>query len=384
VSSTEIHSRAFHEKALYTLLARWNVRSKEEWVRRYDHEVQAATLMKPFVGAEARGPGDAAVIWLAPHGGSEKAGVSISCGLQPKLSRFDAYLSAQHALDEAVRNAVCVGADPDQMCLIDNFCWPDPLPGDRNPDATHKLAQLVRANKGLYDLAKLYGAPFVSGKDSMKNDFIGRSRFGKEVKISVPPTVLVTAMAKVPDVTKTVSSDFQQAGDKVYLLGNSYRGLGGSELEDAFILPSELVKRDCAPVNGLESLRLYRTLHQAIQKGMLRSCHDCSEGGMLVALAESAIGGGLGVTAKMDSLLGEITEFGGSLAEFFFNETPGRFVVSVPAAIEQEFKKFFAGQACTYFGDITEADILRFTRFGLVIVDSPVRDARKAWKGEKV
>jgi phosphoribosylformylglycinamidine synthase subunit PurSL len=379
VNSTEIQSRAFHEKALYTLLSRWNIRSKEEWVRRYDHEVQASTLIKPFVGVEAKGPGDAAVVWLAPHGGEEKAGVSISCGLQPKLSRFDAYLSAQAGLDEAVRNAVAVGADPETMAVIDNFCWPDPLPSDRNPDATHKLAQLVRANRGLYDLAMLYGTPFVSGKDSMKNDFIGRSRFGKEVKISVPPTVLVTAMAKVHDVSKTVSSDFQKVGDRVYLLGFSRRDLGGSELEDAFSLPKNVL-RSAPPVNGEENFRLYRTMHAAIQRGLLRSAHDCSEGGLLVALAESAIGGMLGVAAEMESI--DLREFGGTVAEYFFNETPGRFVVSVDPAKEEDFRKIFSGQTCVKIGTTTP-DILRFTRHGLVILDVPVKEARRAWKGEK-
>lgn len=381
VSATDIQSRAFHEKALYNLLARWNIRSKEEWVRRYDHEVQAATLIKPFVGVEAKGPGDAAVVWLAPHGGDEKAGVSISCGLQPKLSRFDAYLSAQHGLDEAMRNAVCVGADPDMMAVIDNFCWPDPLPSEKNPDASHKLAQLVRANKGLYDLAKLYGTPFVSGKDSMKNDFIGRSRFGKEVKISVPPTVLVTAMAKVPDVTKTVSSDFQKLGDAVYLLGRSQRDMGGSELEDAFHLPSSVL-RSAPGVRGEENLRLYRTLHQAILKGLVRSAHDCSEGGMLVAIAESSIGGMLGLSADVESWEDDLKAFGGTLAEFFFNETPGRFVVSVDPAKEEDFTKLFSGQHCLKIGK-TIPDILRFMRHGLVILDTPVREARRAWRGEK-
>jgi phosphoribosylformylglycinamidine synthase len=301
--------------------------------------------------------------------------------LQPKLSRFDAYLSAQHALDEAVRNAVAVGADPDTMAVIDNFCWPDPLPSERNPDATHKLAQLVRANRGLYDLAKLYGTPFVSGKDSMKNDFVGRSRFGKDVKISVPPTVLVTALAKVPDVSKTVSSDFQKEGDSIYLLGRSRRDMGGSELEDAFGLPSSVLK-SAPSLNGEENLRLYRTLHQAIQQGLLRSAHDCSEGGMLVALAESAIGGMLGVSAPMENLTEDLLAFGGSLAEFFFNESPGRFVVSVDPAKEAAFVKLFAGQHCLKFGTVVP-DILRFTRHGLVILDCPVKEAKRAWRGEK-
>src|SRR3989344_689471 len=104
----------------------------------------------------------------------------------PKVPRYDAYIMAQHALDEAVRNCVAVGTDPDQIALCDNFCWPDPLPSARNPDAEHKLAQLVRACRGLYDLARFYGTPFVSGKDSMKNDF-------------------------------------KKAGDRIFLLGVNYR-----------------------------------------------------------------------------------------------------------------------------------------------------------------
>lgn len=380
VNVTDIESRDFHETALYTLLARWNIRSKEEWVRRYDHEVQAATVVKPFVGVEAKGPGDSGVIWLAPHGGEAASGVAISCGLQPKLAHFDAYLMAQHALDEAMRNAVAVGADPEKVALIDNFCWPDPLPSDKNPDAAHKLAQLVRANHGLYDLAKAYGAPFVSGKDSMKNDFFGRIRL-KEVKISVPPTVLVTAMAKVPDVAKTVTSDFQKVGDAVYLVGRGGREMGGAEITEAFSLPSDRLNLLPPKVNAAENFRLYRTLHQAMQKSLIRSCHDCSEGGMLVALAESSIGGMLGVRVDVETISEELKTFG-SLAEFFFNEAAGRFVISVAPEKEEEFRKTLAGQHCLRLGTV-EPEILRFTRYGLVILDVPVRDARRAWLGEK-
>jgi phosphoribosylformylglycinamidine (FGAM) synthase-like enzyme len=276
---------------------------------------------------------------------------------------------------------VAVGADPDMVAIIDNFCWPDPLPSEKNPDAQHKLAQLVRANKGLYDLAKLYGAPFVSGKDSMKNDFIGRSRFGKDIKISVPPTILITAMAKVHDVSKTVSSDFQKMGDSVFLLGRSLRDMGGSELEDCYELP-EQVSQKAPPVNGEENLRLYRTLHKSIQAGLVRSAHDCSEGGMLVSLAESCIGGMVGVTCELETMEKELKEFGGTLAEFFYNESPGRFIVSVAPEKEEEFRKLFSGQCCLKIGT-TSSDILRFSRHGLVVLDCPVKEVRKAWKGER-
>jgi len=381
VLAKKLNARHFLEEALYTLMARWNIRSKEEWVRRYDHEVQAATIVKPFVGIESKGPSDAAVLWLAPHGGDTAGAISIACGLQPKLSHLDAYLMAQHSLDEAVRNNVAVGGDPDMLALIDNFCWPDPLVSEKNHDAHHKLAQLVRANHGLYDLACIYGAPFVSGKDSMKNDFLGKSRFGKELKISVPPTVLVTAMAKVPNVEHTTTSDFKNTGDKIFLLGHSFRSMGGSELAECYRLPGELMNLSPPLVFGEKNIKLYRKIHQAIGKNLLRSCHDCSEGGVLVALSESAIGGNLGVNLKLENLEQELKEFAGSLAEFFFNESAGRFIVSVAPENIEKFQKIFKEESYLNLGEVSSTDIIRITRHGLVILDTPVKELKKAWKG---
>jgi phosphoribosylformylglycinamidine synthase subunit PurSL len=381
ISETHWESRAFHENALLTLLQSWNIRSKENWVRRYDHEVQGATVGKPFVGPEGIGPGDSGVIWLAPHGGEEFNGVAVASGIQPRFSHFDTYLMAQHSLDEAVRNLVAAGADPETMALVDNFCWPDPLPSDRNPDAAHKLAQLVRANHGIYDLAKAYGAPFVSGKDSMKNDFIGKQRFGKELKISVPPTLLVTGIARVPDVRKTISSDFKKSGDKVFLLGESQRGLGCSELSDHFRLP-KIVSSRVPVIRPEKQFRLYRTIFQAAQKGLIRSCHDCSEGGLLVALAECSIGGNLGFDSEVDTYLSQMRDAGFSLAEFLFNESPGRFVVSVAPESASEFQALFSGQDILAMGEVG-GDVIRFSRFGLVALDLPIQQLRKAWRAER-
>lgn len=380
VKSYEMASRSFLEKALYQLLARWNIRTKESWVRRYDHEVQAATIVKPFVGKKAEGPGDAGVIWLAPHGGSDELGIAIGCGLAPKLSRWDCYAMAQHSLDEAVRNCVAVGADPDKLALIDNFCWPDPLPGSKNPDAEHKLAQLVRASRGLYDLALSYGAPFVSGKDSMKNDFIGRTRFAKDIKISIPPTVLITAMAQVPDVSRITSSDFKEAGHSIFVLGRQTRAMAGSELQETFTLPQDIWSTSLPQLNGAENMRLYRKVHKAIREGLLRSCHDCSEGGLLVSVAESCLGGELGLELDLANV--PWNSFGGSIWELFFNEAPGRFVVSIAAKDEAKFLNHFAGEAVLPFGKSSQHDVLRITREGLVLVDASLARLRRAWQGD--
>ncbi len=383
VTESEMQSRAFLEKALYRLLGRWNVRSKEPWVRRYDHEVQAATVVKPFTGVRADGPGDAAVVWMAPHGGSALGGVSVSCGLAPKLAHLDTYVAAQHALDEAVRNAVATGADPDRMAVVDNFCWPDPLPSEKNPDAAHKLALLVRANHGLHQLALTYGTPFVSGKDSMKNDFLGKSRFGKDIKISVPPTVLVTAIGHVPDVTKTVTTDFKKAGHRVFLVGKPSRNLGGSELLLEFQLPESAEVPLPPPVDGAAHIGLYRKMHRAIQRGLLASCHDVSEGGAAVAIAESALGGDLGLLVEVHSIQDRIKAYGGTVAEFLFNEAPGRFVVSVAPDHVSAFLKELDGEELVPFGEVAANGIFRVMRSGLVLLDCSVADLRAAWKGDR-
>ncbi len=379
VSKQELNSRFFLEKALYKILSDWTVRSKEDLVRRYDHEVQAATLVKPFLGKNGTGPGDAAVIWMAPHGGEKMGGISIGCGLAPKYSSYDTYTMAQYALDEAIRNCVSVGGNPDQIALIDNFCWPDPLPSSNNPDAAHKLAQLVRACNGLYDAACIYGTPFISGKDSMKNDYVGYSRFSKEIKISVPPTVLITAVAKVENVSKTVTSDFKNPGDLIFILGTNHRHLGGSMLKEIFKLPKDFYRNELPPIHPTLNRDVYKKLHSAMEKSLLNSCHDCSEGGLLVALAESAIGGELGVRAELDECR-EILE-SLSISEFFYNESSGRFIVSVSPENKESFEKHFEAIPCVAFGTTTEAEILRICNTSLVILDAPLEKLKNAWKG---
>ena len=183
------------------MLGRPNIASKETWVRQYDHEVIAQTVVKPFVGVERDGPGDAGLI--APIHGSTH-GIVISCGINPRYSDIDAGAMAAASIDEAVRNAVCAGVDVDKMAGLDNFCWPDPIESEKTPDGKFKLAQLVRANRELERVCRAYRLPCVSGKDSMKNDY------GKgENKISIPPTLLFSLFGDHPDVRYTATSDLK-------------------------------------------------------------------------------------------------------------------------------------------------------------------------------
>ena len=330
-------------EALLKLLQSPNITSKEKWVRAYDHEVQAATHQKPFVGVKSDGPADGGVLWLHPHGGAKENGVAIGCGLAPRLSLVDPYLMAQYAVDEAVRNVVVSGGDPDMLCLLDNFCWPDPVASAKNPDGVYRLGQLVRACQGLYDTCKAYGAPLVSGKDSMKNDFRGKDKRGQEISVSVLPTLMVTAMAKTP-MGCSVGSDFKAAGDFIYLLGDiNTQGLNASEYSCHFDINGE-----AAPVNLAQNMALYRKCHQALKKKLVLSAHDVSEGGLLVAIAESMIGGRKGAQLTLEK----------TNHDLWFNEAPGRLLVSVTPGHAATFEKEMSGSPFTLIGTVTDDDKL--------------------------
>jgi len=333
------------EGALLKLLSSPNIVSKEPWVRRYDHEVQASTHIKPFVGKECDGPSDSGVLWMGPHGGEKGSAVSVGCGINPRISLHDPYYMAQFAVDEAIRNVVVTGGDLDYLCLLDNFCWPDPIKSTKNPDGEYKLAQLVRACVGLYDICLSYGTPLVSGKDSMKNDFRGKSKSGDPLTISILPTLLVTAMAKV-DIRYTTTSDFKQAGDLIYLIGETSTGLAGSELSEIYHVDEKL--DSTLPAIDLDKNKaLYYSYKKALEQNLIQSGHDVSDGGWPVALAESCIGGRMGARLTMD------TE---NPLEDIFSEGPGRFVVSIKKENKDKFESLFKNINHRQLGEVNSGE----------------------------
>lgn len=328
------------EEKLLALLQNPNITSKEKWVRAYDHEVQAASETKPFCGKDSDGPTDAGVIWLKPHGGAAHATAVIGCGMAPRISLHDPYQMALYAVDEALRNIVAAGGDPDMCCLLDNFCWPDPVQSAKNPAGDIKLGQLVRTCEGLYDICRTYGTPLVSGKDSMKNDFRGKDARGEHIDISILPTLLVTGMAR-GEIGLSIGSDFKAADDLIYLVGQNNSGFAGSEYARLFHV-SEDTLPPCLP---LQNIALYRSLHGALKQKLLQSIHDLSDGGALVALAESMIGGRMGARVDIDG------------DDDGFSEAPGRFIISVQSGKQAAFEKHMHGHAVRLIGK-TMADPL--------------------------
>jgi phosphoribosylformylglycinamidine synthase len=297
------------------LLSHPNIASKSAVIRIYDHEVQGGTVVKPLTGAQNDGPSDACV--LKPIGTKGTRGIVLSNGVNPEYGKRDATLMAHAVIDEAIRNAVAVGADPERIAILDNFCWGDPL----RPET---LGTLVEASRGCYDAALRYGTPFVSGKDSLNNEYLGSDG----LRHSIPPTLLISALGIIDDVNGAVTMDLKEAGNPVYLVGDFAPVFGGSHYAlvatdhksltvDSSITPGpSAIVDDAIPGISEHAPALYRALHKAIAQGLVRSCHDLSEGGLAVAAAEMCIGGRLGLTMELpteDSLRALFGETNGCL-----------------------------------------------------------------------
>jgi phosphoribosylformylglycinamidine synthase len=338
------------------LLSSPSICSKEWVIRQYDHEVQGGSVVKPLVGVQNDGPSDAAVI--TPILGSTR-GLAIGCGINPRYGDLDPYWMAASAIDEAVRNVVAVGADPSRIAILDNFCW-------GNTDRPETLGSLVRAAEACRDVAIAYGTPFISGKDSLNNEF-----HAGDVHITIPPTLLVSALGIVPDVRKCVTMDLKRPGNWLYLLGVTKAELGGSHYHLVQGLSGGQV-----PEVDLESApRLFKALHEAIQRGWVSACHDLSEGGLAVALAEMCFAGGLG--ARCESSFGAL-----GLDEVLFAESNNRFLVEAEAAIAGDLEAHFRAVACPclLLGEVTSGHTLVISASGRTVLQASVAELKEAWQ----
>lgn len=353
-------------KFLREMLGRLNVCSKEYVIRQYDHEVQGGSVIKPLMGIKMDGPTDAAVLRPVLE---RQRGLVVGNGICPKFSDLDTYWMAALAIDEAIRNCVAVGADIRYMCGVDNFCWCDPIQSEKTPDGYYKLAQLVRANMALRHFCLGFGVPCVSGKDSMKNDYLYEN-----IKISIPPTLLFTIVGVIDDVSFTISSDFKKPNDLIYILGITRDELGGSEFAAHISQKAGFVPQ----VDLLSARKRYLTLHKAIKEGIVNSCHDISDGGFLVCLAEMSIGGDIG--AVVEAYLIPRCPYDLELDKILYSETPSRFLVTVPKERQTEFEELFKSQTFSLIGEVVLSDELIVKYRGKTVVKDKIKNLREAWK----
>jgi phosphoribosylformylglycinamidine synthase len=363
---------------LVEMLSRLNLCSGEAKTRHYDHEVKGLTAVRPLVGAAGDVPAEATV-FLGHHG--SRRGYVLSEAVNPFYSDIDTEAMARAVVDEAVRRQLCAGARLDRIAVLDNFCWPDPVRSERTPDGEYKLAQLVRACRGLYEAVRDYGTPLISGKDSMKND----STMGG-IKISVPPTLLVSAIGQIDDVAGALTLAPEQAGDAVFLLGTTRDETGGSEylryrgerdgLSAELGGPQPYVGNKVPRIDTAETLPLYRALEGAIHDGLARSASTPSRGGLALALARSAMAGELGLDVDLDACP-DLAELPPDVA--LFSESGGRFVVTAEKSRAGELEARFAGLPMTRIGSTTAEPHLRI-KVGGIAIDLEVGGMKAAFK----
>lgn len=334
---------------LLRLLSLPSLRSNLDVVHGYDHEVLGGTAVRPYLGAADDGPGDAAVIRPVGADPSTPTGLAIGIGVNARYGAFDARSMAEAVVDEAIRNVVAVGADPDRVALLDNFSWGDV----RDPGV---FAQLVAAVEGCCAAALAHGAPYVSGKDSLNNAFVDSNG----VRRSIPPTLVIHAVGVVPDLARTCTSDLKRVGDIVLLSGATRDELRGGHLDVVLGIDGG----GSVPGFDADAPRRYRELHRFIRDGLVTSIHDLSEGGLAVAAAEMAIGGRLGLDIDVD----------GPWVPALFSESSGRFLLTCrPEAVDA-----FDGLALA-IGTVV-ADGLTIRTSGPVVT-ATIDALRQAWAG---
>ena len=360
LSEPSIAERDNYNDELLQILSCYNVASKEWVIRQYDHEVQGSSVVKPLTGVNNDGPSDAAVI--KPKFDSDR-GLAISCGMNPLYGDIDPYWMALAGIDEAIRNLVCVGGRVDRVALLDNFCW-------GNCTKPETFGPLVRAAQACYDGAIAFDVPFISGKDSLNNEFSCEDG----TQISIPSTLLISAISIVDDINKCVTMDAKRGGNFLFVVGETKNELGGSHYYKIHGQPGANV-----PKADLETApKIAERVAGAIAKGLIVSCHDCSEGGVAVALAEMAFAGGLGIKADLRGLP-KSTDCS-RIDTQLFSESNSRYIVEVEPENYDAFAKLMLNLPFGQIGKVVEEKTLTIKTKSGNIIELDLDSLKQAWQ----
>ncbi len=361
------HKPKDYNEVLNRIISDVNVCSKEAIIRQYDHEVQGATVLKPFCGKSGNTPSDAAVIWPYAFTGEmdNYEGFAVSHGFDSQSGKINPYLMSFYAIDEAIRSLACAGADISRTALLDNFCC-------ANPGNPHILGDFAMAALGCRDAAIAYGAPFISGKDSFYNQSKVK---GKDYPIAL--SLLISAIAPVKDVRKTVSSEFKKAGNPVYLIGRIKGGMGGSVYSKIFKEKNNVLP----PCKPREHMKDYLFLSKAVESGFVAAAHDVSKGGLAAAAAKMSFDG---LTCKLE--LGGVCR-GLRTEEALFSQGPGLIIVEVESGKEKAFLKSSCGIRISKIGFVSADEKLEISLRGETQIKADTKKLLSLWKnslGDKI
>ena len=346
-----------YEECLLGLLSHPNIATKEYVIRVYDHEIQGGTVVKPLTGQYMDAPSDACVI--KPIGTNGTKGIVISNGINSEFGKVNTYRMAMSVIDEAIRNCVAVGADPDRIALLDNFCWGNP----NNPET---LGSLIEAARGCYDAATFFKTPFISGKDSLNNEYIGSDGLSH----SIPPTLLISAIGIIDDVSTAITMDLKHAGNPLYLLGEISPFFGGSHI--GLICDHDLILENYeVPDLPTHTSDLYKRFYEANKNQWVLSCHDCSEGGLSVAAAEMCVGGRLGLNIEFNYIEPFIP---------LFTENNGCLLVEVEKENSFKFEELLGPLPYFKLGVVTDDPTLKVLNNNHAVIDLELDILINKWK----
>ncbi len=361
ISEPSIAEKDNYNDELLRILSSYNVASKEWVIRQYDHEVQGTSVIKPLTGITNDGPSDGAVI--RPKYNSDK-GLAISCGMNPLYGDIDPYWMALSGIDEAVRNIVCVGGRFDRIALLDNFSW-------GNCTKPETFGALVRAAQACYDGSIAFEAPFISGKDSLNNEFACEDG----TTICIPPTLLISAISTVDDVNKCVTMDAKRASNLLFIVGETKNELGGSH----YYKTNSFLGVNVPKVDVKTAPKIAQRISTAIAEGLVVSCHDCSEGGLAVALAEMAFAGGLGIEADLRGL--PKSKDCWRVDTQLFSESNSRYIVEVEPEKYGAFVKLMLNLPFGQIGKVTEEKTLIIkAENGKTAIETNIASLKQAWQ----
>ena len=329
-------------------------------IREYDHEVQGGSVVKPLLGVDNIGPQDAVVI--RPRLDKNR-GIVVSCGINPSYGKLNAYNMAVSVIDEALRNLVATGGDIRKTAMLDNFCF-------SSPERAEVLGDIVMSARGCYDAAVAFGVPFISGKDSLYNEWAdSQGRIHQ-----IPPTLLISAISVIDDVTKCVTMDLKGPGNDIYLVGETAGELGGSE----YFRILGIQVGEVPNVNLSQAPKIMNKVHAALEQGLVRSCHDLSEGGLGLAISEMAFSGGFGVRLDLQDVIyvGKDRRFDFIL----FAESNTRFLLEVEKVHTDKIKNIFHGLPLAKIGETTEIKQLKIFFGKKKLIDLPLPIIQAKWQ----
>jgi len=342
------------------VLSHYNVASKESVIRVYDHEVQGTSVIKPLVGVHTDGPSDASV--LSVRLGSQK-GIAISNGINVRFGMIDPFWMAASCIDEAIRQIISVGGSLDQIALLDNFCW-------GNPDKSDRLGSLVRCAQGCYKSARAFGTPFISGKDSLYNEYAHKGK-----SLAIPGTILISAIGIIEDIGKVVTMDLKKPGNSIYAVGETFDELGGS----IYLANEQQLGQNVPQVRFTAALKTYRALEKAVGAQLISSMHDVSEGGLITALAEMAFAGGLGLSGFCK----HIPYQGKRQREdiLLFSESNSRLLVEVEPRHEKAFKRTLKGVKFSKIATVEETpEMIVYGFKDQIIINANIFELKNIWQ----